>query len=302
MSGLDIEVFGPAHGRDLALIPGWGLGKAAWQPVAGLLAESFRVHLVDLPGYGGTPASAAGFVDSARALVAALPAGAIYCGWSLGSLLALQAAQLAPERVGALVLVGATPSFTQRADWPNAQPPELLASFAAAIAADAGTALPRFVALFNQGDTQARAIGRTLNKTLQAGPPADVLQRFIALLNQGDVQAKAINRSMSQQLLAAPLPDTVTLLAGLDWLRDVDLRPALAGSRAPALLVHGENDPLMPLAAARWLNAALPGSHLEIFAGAAHAPFLNNPELFARLIGDHFHAPAPDQAARPRVV
>ena len=268
MSGPALEVIGQEHGRDLALIPGWGLGKAAWQPVAALLAQRFRVHLVDLPGYGGSPASAAGFVDTAQALAAALPAGTIYVGWSLGVLLALQAARLAPARIGALVLVGATPSFTQRNDWPHAQPPELLAGFAAAIAADAGAARPRFVALFNQGDTQARAIGRTLNKTLQAGPPADA----------------------------------ASLLAGLAWLRDVDLRPALVGSTVPTLLIHGEHDPLMPLAAARWLNAALPGSQLEVFAGAAHAPFLNNPELFARLIGDHFHAPAPDQAARPRIV
>jgi pimeloyl-ACP methyl ester carboxylesterase len=42
----------------------------------------------------------------------------------------------------------------------------------------------------------------------------------------------------------------------------------------------------MPLPAAHWLKEQLPNAHLERFAGAAHAPFLNDPERFAQLIGD----------------
>lgn len=49
----------------------------------------------------------------------------------------------------------------------------------------------------------------------------------------------------------------------------------------------------MPLAASRWLQATLPNARLEIFADAAHAPFLNNPDHFAALIGDFAHASAP---------
>ena len=36
----------------LALIHGWGLGSAVWQPVVEPLSRHYRVHLVDLPGYG----------------------------------------------------------------------------------------------------------------------------------------------------------------------------------------------------------------------------------------------------------
>jgi pimeloyl-ACP methyl ester carboxylesterase len=43
---------------------------------------------------------------------------------------------------------------------------------------------------------------------------------------------------------------------------------------------------LMPLPAAQWLKEQLPHAHLERFAGAAHAPFLNDPKRFAKLIGD----------------
>ena len=275
---------------NLVLVHGWGLGNTAWKTMLPALTQRFRVHLFTLPGYSApvelmdkqsssqcleeaheqkaykpiicrTPfdaLSSISFAQTAQALADSLPENCILCGWSLGSLLALQAASATPQHIKKLILVGGTPSFTQRADWPHAQPPALLDTFCDAIAADAAATLKRFIALFNQGDTQARLIGRTMIK----------------------------------QLLAAPLPDSDTLLTGLGWLRDIDLREQIASITVPSLLIHGENDPLMPLAAARWLKETLPNSQLEVFSGAAHAPFLNDPDRFAKLIGDDFHASA----------
>lgn len=261
---------------DLALIHGWGLGNAAWEAALPALRSRFRVHLLSLPGYSpedcldqGTSHNIAGRVDSftraADALAASLPDGCLLCGWSLGGMLALHIALRAPQRLKGLILVGTTPCFTQHTDWPCAQPPALLDTFSEAIAKDAKT----------------------------------TLQRFVALLNQGDDQARAIGRAMAKALAAALVPDIATLLSGLDWLRDVDLRNEVAHIATPTLLIHGKNDPLMPIEAAHWLNQHLPNSQLETFAGAAHAPFQNNPERFAKLIGDYCHAPAIDQATRP---
>lgn len=255
-----------AHQRPaLALLHGWGVGKTAWQPLCQALAARCEVHLVDLPGYGDAPACTDSFADTAQRLVEALPAGVVLCGWSLGALLALQAARLAGPRIGGLVLVGATPSFTQRAGWPQAQPAALLETFAAAVADN----------------------------------PASALQRFVALSNQGDMQARAANRALWQALAAQPLPDTATLLQGLHWLRNVDLRDQIAGLAQPTLLIHGDRDPLMPLAAAQWLQGALKNAQLEVISGAAHAPFLHTPEEIAKLIGNHCHASALPQATRP---
>lgn len=283
---------------DLVLLHGWGLGSGAWQPVLPALRQRFTVHPFSLPGYRrpedrmdkqsaptssqtpheqtilrppsrktpiDTPSSpppdnSPTFLRTAEVLAKALPAGCCLCGWSLGGLLAMQTAALAPRRFKRLILVGSTPRFTQHDDWPHAQATSLLGMFSLAVARNA----------------------------------TDVLQRFVALLNQGDVQAKAISRAMTQQLLADQIPDTATLLAGLDWLRDVDLRPQLAHITTPTLLIHGKNDPLMPIPAAQWLVQHLPDAQLEIVAGAAHAPFLNDPEGFAKRIGDYCDAPALD--------
>ena len=241
---------------DLALIHGWGLGSGVWQPCAGQLASIARLHYVDLPGYGNTPDRGETFIEAARSALEALPDSVTLCGWSLGGLLAMQAARLAPERVARLILVGSTPSFVQRDDWTPAQPQSVLAGFAEAVASNARATLQRFVALFNQGDTKARTIGRDINQGL-----------------------------LSSSL--APIP---TLLKGLNWLRDIDLREQVSAIDCPVLLIHGENDPLMPVLAARWLAEHLPQVQLQVFSGAAHAPFLNDPEHFAALVGEFIHA------------
>lgn len=203
------------HGvTDLALLPGWGFDQRVFQPILDRLADR-------LAGRAMRP---------------------LTCGWSLGALRALKSAATTP-----LVLVGATPRFLQAPDWPDAQPPELLQSFAADVAADARGALSRFAALINQGDAQARALTRQMTAMLAE-------------------------------------PDTAALLAGLAELRDTDLRSSLAAIRQPVLIVHGERDSLMPTAAARWLAAHLPDARLEIFAGCAHAPFLSEPDRFAALL------------------
>jgi pimeloyl-[acyl-carrier protein] methyl ester esterase len=302
---LGIDRYG--DGPDLALIHGWGIGASAWDELLPLLTPHFRVHRVTLPGYphttdgsaaqriersfqpphrqdprqstileapaGKTPldalssaspascsdsAAPADFIATAAAIAAALPPGCALCGWSLGALLALQAVKLAPQRVARLILCGATPSFIERDGWPSAQPPTLLDRFDQALADDAAATLKRFIALFNQGDRQARAITRTLTRALAADG----------------------------------LADGETLARGLDWLRRVDLRATIKTIDQPTLVIHGEADPLMPLAAAHWLADALPQARREVFAGAAHAPFVSDRERFAQLLIDFCHAPA----------
>jgi len=248
---------------DLFLIHGWGLGNAAWGDALPALRQRCNVHLQALPGYGA-PQNDSGsgpypsFAETAAAFASTVPEGAFVCGWSLGAMLALQMAALDTQRLAGLILVGATPSFTQRTDWRPAQPPALLDTFHNAVASDAAGTLQRFVALLNQGDAHARPIGRALNRQLQS----------------------------------TPLPGTETLLGSLGWLRDVDLRESIPTVRTPTLLIHGENDPLMPLAAARWLNEALPDAQLKTIPGAAHAPFLNDPERFSNLVYEYCHAAA----------
>jgi pimeloyl-ACP methyl ester carboxylesterase len=112
------------------------------------------------------------------------------------------------------------------------------------------------------------------------------LQRFVALLCQGDHQARSLTRTLRAGLRNAPVPASKVLSRGLHWLREVDLRALLPALTTRSLLIHGENDALNPLAAARRLAGLLPDARLEVFAGAGHAPFLADPQRFIQLLDD----------------
>ena len=52
------------------------------------------------------------------------------------------------------------------------------------------------------------------------------------------------------------------------------------------MVVHGELDRLIPLAAARDLVRRIPHWRLEVLDGVGHVPMLETPDLFMRVVGD----------------
>ena len=250
---LAVRVFG--QGPDLALIHGWGIGAGVWSPVIETLAGRCRVHVVDLPGYGGSKQCGAGKHDSlswlADEVMAQLPDGVTLAGWSLGGLIAMAALARHAKRVARLALIAATPSFQQRPDWPHGVAPHLVDVFETA-----------------------------LNLT-----PGLLLRRFNAQINQGDERAKDLTK-LTEQLTQDDTPEVAALRGGLNLLRTIDLRPILPKITHPTLLIHGEHDPLMKLAGAEATRALLPHARLEVFKGASHIPFLSQPQHFANTLAD----------------
>lgn len=243
---LHIESSG--HGPDLVLLHGWGTGRGVWADLARGLATRFRVHAVDLPGYGNSPACVPYTAQRTVELLAAtFPSPLTVCGWSLGGQLALQWALEHPAQVRQLVLISATPCFAAAPGWPHGTPPAVLADFARELAADPEAALLRFAALQAQGDGEA--------------------QRVLRLL-----------RALPQAVVGAELAAT------LEWLRDTDLRARLPYLTQPALVMHGDRDAVTPWAAGAALALALPAARRVTLHGAGHAPFLSQPETCLRQI------------------
>lgn len=232
-------------GPNLTLVHGWGLGSGALHNLAQALGEHFTVNRVDLPGYGDSPLVESQTLDIvADMLAATLPPRAMLCGWSLGAMVCLACAARHPRLVARLVLVGATASFAVREGWLEAMSEAQLDEFRAALKADSARQLKRFASLIHQGAIQPREAQRYLGAS--------------ATLAAGDV----------------------ALAASLELLAQSDLRPLLDAVRQPVLLVHGDADPLMPLAAAERLMMFLPDARLDVFGGSAHAPFATDPARF----------------------
>ena len=74
-------------------------------------------------------------------------------------------------------------------------------------------------------------------------------------------------------------------------LASLDLRPSLASVTVPVLVLVGELDEATPPAMSKELAAGLPDAHLEVLAGCAHVPQLQEPDRFMKAISA-FIAPA----------
>ena len=105
----------PALARRLALVHGFTQNSACWSPFDSLLARSFEVAKVDLPGHGGSSAISADIEASAR-LVGDACGQCAYLGYSLGGRTVLQLAVAEPKVVEKLVLIGASPGIEDPAE------------------------------------------------------------------------------------------------------------------------------------------------------------------------------------------
>ncbi|PWB59759.1 MAG: pimeloyl-[acyl-carrier protein] methyl ester esterase [Nitrosomonadales bacterium] len=250
---LHIEVSG--SGPDLALIHGWGMHGGIWDSVRPELARHFRVHALDLPGYGASAACQPyDLAALAQAVAGSLPAGIHAVGWSLGGLVAQRWALDRPQQVRRLMLVGSSPCFVQRGGWESGIEPSVLRTFAQDLDQDyAGTLL-----------------------------------RFLSLQARNGEGLRTVMKYLRAALFAKGRPSAEVLEAGLKLLLDTDLRNEAGNFQMPLAILHGERDMLAPAGAARWMGAQIPGARLELLPGCAHAPFLSHPEVFLRVAREFF--------------
>lgn len=255
MTGLHVEVRG--QGPALVMLHGWGLNVRVWDPLVQALGRRFRLIALDLPGHGLSPwqsahASGCRQVEWISDTVTPLLGGsrAALLGWSLGAELALQWASMQPQWLERLVLVAATPRFTSAPDWPYGAPADRLERLAEDLRSDYRRTVSDFLELQVRGSASAEGV---------------LAQLRAALFAHGEARTEA-------------------LAAGLDILRETDLRPALGGIDTPALVVAGQYDRVLLPAASRALAQAMPRARYVEVRRAAHAPFLSHASEMAALM------------------
>jgi pimeloyl-[acyl-carrier protein] methyl ester esterase len=144
-----------------------------------------------------------------------------------------------------MALVATTPCFVQRPDWSFGVSENVLRDFASSLDKDyVGT-----------------------------------LQRFLALQLGNDGTGRSVIRKLRAGLFSGPKPAGETLRNGLRILLETDLRREVCNIQQPCLMLNGDKDALVPLAAARWLKRHLANSELRVVA-SGHAPFLSDPGTF----------------------
>ncbi|WP_341502746.1 pimeloyl-ACP methyl ester esterase BioH [Gallaecimonas sp. GXIMD4217] len=249
MASLHIETHG--QGEPLVLLHGWGVNGGVFSKLVPLLADRFQLSVIDLPGFGqsqGMPAQHSALA-MAELVAEQVPQQAIWLGWSLGGLVAKEAALNRLGEPKALVTVASSPRFLDEDHWPGIKP-SVLEQFAASL----------------------------------DGELAKVIERFLAIQAMGSETARTDIKALREAVLARPLPSREALAAGLAILDSADLRPALADIRLPFLRLYGRLDALVPGRVIARVDELSPGSQSHTFAHASHAPFISHPrEFVARL-------------------
>ncbi|EXU76550.1 pimeloyl-ACP methyl ester esterase BioH [Erwinia mallotivora] len=237
---------------DIVMLHGWGLNAEVWHNIIDRLSPHFRLHLVDLPGYGrsqGFPALS--LKEMVATLLPQAPARALWLGWSLGGLVASQMALLHPQRVSGLITVASSPCFAAGNGWPGIKPETL------------------------------EAFQQQLSEDFQR-----TVERFLALQTLGSETARQDARLLKNVVLSLPAPDIQVLDGGLDILRTVDLRTEISAVQVPLLRIYGALDGLVPRTVAALLDTQWPASESLVIEKAAHAPFISHPEAFCQKLID----------------
>lgn len=78
-----------------------------------------------------------------------------------------------------------------------------------------------------------------------------------------------------------------TIMLQMQAINVHDALERLGGITAPTLVVHGDEDQMIPVANARLIAAAVPGARLEVLPGTGHMFWWEQPERAAALVREH---------------
>ena len=111
------------HGPHLIFLHGWGQNKESWEPLAKFFQKDYRVHLLDLPGFGDTPRpeNTWGTSDYAEKVASYIKDNeikdAILLGHSFGGKVILDLALNNPGLIDRAILIAAAGMCPQRSWW-----------------------------------------------------------------------------------------------------------------------------------------------------------------------------------------
>ena len=278
-SGFDLhaDVWDGGGGQPILLLHGLGGNSVTWHGVAPLLASALRTRVlaVDLPGFGASHPGGKrlGFAVLCEVVKDILrtqaPSGARFwlAGNSLGGVLALEAACSLPERVAKVTLSAVALPLA----W-GRSPRELTA-----LGAYVPTSVPwlgrRLVARYMRSTGLPGVVDEPIRWLFGDAARLDpeLRRRLLEVSGYRLTWVEEAARALEQTTRGLG----VALLRGdraARWLREV---------RCPVQNIHGDRDPIYPLAAWQHLARVRPDFSHVCMADMGHVPQLEAPAEFA---------------------
>ncbi len=269
-----VDFAGPGTRETIVLVHGLGGSHLNWELFAPLLTGRARVLALDLPGFGLSepgerPATVPANVAVLERFIRKVAGGpVVLVGNSMGGMISILLANRAPHLVRGLVLLDAALPVPLR---------DAVRRVGAAplVVVSAVPGLGESVMRSRRNRFGPRTTVHSMLRLCGVDPrslPPELIERSVALIDRR-TDVAGMDRAF------------VTAARSLLWVltRARTLRATMAAITAPVLLVHGEQDRLVPVAAARaaardhrrWVYVELPG--------VGHVPQLQVP----RRLADH---------------
>jgi pimeloyl-ACP methyl ester carboxylesterase len=262
-----VDFGGPDDGPAVVLVHGLGGSHLNWDLLAPLLRSHARVRAIDLPGFGRSePGDRRTTVHDNvvvldRFLAEVVGEPAVLVGNSMGGMISILQAARSPRTVTGLVLLDAAVPGPRRA-----LDPLVAVTFAVYAVPMLGE---RFLWLRRKRSTPLAQV-RDMLRLCGVDPdelPSEVIDRSITLLEQRQDVA-----GMDKAFLSAARSLVRLLVDPRGY------RKAMASVGVPVLMVQGDQDRLVPVAAARDISRRHPDWQYLELPGIGHVPQLQVPE------------------------
>lgn len=234
----------------LIMLPGWSMKSFVWNKLNKLLSNDFELILIEW----NDVLSLNEFKERVIRVIKEKQISTFsLLGWSLGSLVAQDIVSDDLWNIKNLILIGCTSSFIQHRE--NG---------------------------YNFGWN--RKILERMKSKLYKTPQETLYDFYDAMFSKEEKQKDYNNEFL--QLVGNNIQNqsTDSLLLGLDYLIQKDLRLKLSCINIPTLIIQGDDDNICPLCGAEYMKNNLENSSIEIIKEAGHIPFFTNPNVCYSLI------------------
>ncbi|MFJ8811194.1 alpha/beta fold hydrolase [Streptomyces sp. NPDC102490] len=254
----NVTVTGNPRGRAVVLAHGFGCDQNMWRLTVPALAEDYRVVLFDYVGAGRSDLSAfsenryASLDGYARDVVEVCEAldlrDAVFVGHSVSAMIGVLATAMAPERIGALVMVAPSPRYID----------------------DAGY----------RGGFSAEDIDELL-ESLESNYLG--WSATMAPVIMGNADRPELGEELTNSFCATD-PDMARVFARTTFLSDS--RGDLKAVTVPTLILECTQDVIAPREVGAFVHQTIAGSELVTLDATGHCPHLSAPEATNGAITD----------------
>lgn len=258
----NVAVGGNPDGRPMLFAHGFGCDQAMWRFVAPAFEDRYRTILFDHVGAGASDLAAydpqrygtlAGYAADVVQICQALDLhDVVFVGHSVSAMIGVLAAGLAPDRFGALVMLGPSPRYVD----------------------DNG-----YVGGFTQEDIDGLLESLDSNYLGWSSAMAPVIM--------GNPDRPELGAELTESFCRTD-PEIQKAFARVTFL--ADNRADLARVQVPTLVVQCSDDVIASEAVGRYVHARIPGSRFVKLQATGHCPNLSAPEetvaAIATFLGD----------------